>query len=209
MKNYFVDDNSPELDYCLERHEWAGFTPRYYPNWTEKQWKSIWHNHAKFLREKDKANIILAEKKKREKEIRKYQITVIAHVIWVIARKKKIESNKNIEALYSVSVRTQAVVNSWNTVKSLKSFEKQSTKLDEFEDTHLIYLLYVLYWKEKRPWISKANKSNIAAMKKIFSEVMMKKWLPISQQELKPLFEKIPPEKINEYFKMFWNMNFG
>lgn len=63
----------PTHESVLDRYEDPDYTPDHYPDWTERQWKSLWHTYRETLRDLAHEEHIEAFKQERQEEEEKIE----------------------------------------------------------------------------------------------------------------------------------------
>ncbi len=176
--------------------------PIYYPIWSDRQWKAVWHAHNKYLRDKKR----IADQDKREGDIRtqnlKYSLQwIVAYLISDVARRKD-EKHKQVQEERD-QMRSTAVLRSGDQKKAMWQIDVHKEKFNLFSTEQLIYLWVVLEGIKKDKNMPKKWKANAAKIQEIVTEIMWEKWLSVDTEVIMLEFKSLSQETIKECCKLF------
>lgn len=172
---------TPTLSQMADRYEDPSYIPPNYPNWSERQWRSVTHLHRKAMREIEYNERILAWKEERREEEEKIEKE------WQLSRMLSAIEQRRDTIREDNRKRTEEVA--YNITKTIRNEAMENVAVlgfysytEAFLDAELYFALdYNLYRKSAEKW--KKNRKFYDEVIAILKWELTRRWLPYDNRE--------------------------
>jgi hypothetical protein len=167
--------------------------PPHFPRWSDKQWKSIWHQHYKALRV-----IEMTKKEQEENELAQARNTFVK-VLRAVHQYREDRHLAHIDQQSSLALR--ATLKSRNNTAIAQSFSDNKSLLATESDEKLIWLLYVTRFGVKQHKKGSRTRKHGEIPVMICEAILTERNIPIKGTEFKDLYDAIDPKVLEEFRK--------
>lgn len=195
-----------DVDSILDRHDphSKDHNPSNYPNWSNRKWWAVQHQHNKALRVIADNTINqsqLRERQEEESKIEKENSLSLLLLTLYKSRNDKLEKTREAREYQRTTMRTVAQVKSGNTKTSMTEFGQKSQELETMDAKAVVYIWSILHYNIKQNSWKKAR-TNILKMQEILQAIMVRRGIPTTWPELTILLSTITNDERKAYLML-------